>query len=242
MADERPNCTSASDRACIGRSILFDMNDVNELQWRDATLRDLAGSYTYDGKIDQAIALIDQIKNPDTQAMTIRMIGMTAALYRKESPATLRTIFAKLTARAEKIANSDAKAIAYTYIAMAQAFAGLDVDAEKTASGMTNVALRQKAFAETAEIQAERGDMAAAMASIKKIDTASFRNKAYQNIAEILMKDGQYDAALQAANGIDNAMKRAQTLQKLLHEQEKSTRGPRNDTTANPDMPEMDAQ
>src|SRR5690606_28827355 len=71
-AADRPVCSSATDRACIARSILFDMEGVNEMQWRDATLRDLAGSLTYDGKIDQAVGLIDRIKSPDTQAMTIR--------------------------------------------------------------------------------------------------------------------------------------------------------------------------
>jgi len=241
MAEDRPVCTSAADRACVARSILFDMQGVNELQWRDATLRDLAGSYTYDGKIDQAIGLIDQIKNPDTQAMTVRMIGMTAALYRKDAPSELKTIFAKLTTRTDKMTDASGQAIAYTYIAMAQAFAGLDADAEKTAGAMTNAALRHKAFGETAEIQAERGDIEAAMGSIKKIDIASFRNKAYQNVAEIMMKKGDYDGALKSANNIDNAMKRAQTLQKLMHSQEVATRGPRNDTLPE-DMPVMDAQ
>jgi len=228
-ADDRPVCAGAADRACIVRSILFDMKDVREIQWKDSTLRDLAGSLTYDGQIDQAIGLIDQIQNQDTQAMTIRMIGMTAALYRKDAPGDLKIIFAKLDKRAGKIANSDARAIAYTYIAMSQAFAGLDADAEKTALAMSNAALRHKAFGETAEIQAERGDLTAAMGSIKHIDTASFRNKAYQNVAEILMKKGQYDDALKSANNIDNPVKRAQVLQGILHTQEVEKRGPRND-------------
>lgn len=225
-------CPSAADRACVTSAILKDSQSIPEPQWRDQSLRDLASSLTYDGRVDEAIALIAKIKNPDTQAMTIRAIGMTAALYGKDSPPQLKITFTKLAKVAETIKQPDAHAIAFTYIAMAQAFAGLDEDAWATSATMTNVALQHKAYGETAEIQAERGDLTAAMKSIAKITTTSYRNKAYENVAEILIKKDQFDGALKAAEAIDNPMKRVQTMQEILKAQEEKTRGVRNDAAA----------
>lgn len=237
------SCPSADARACIAARILKDSGNIEEKQWRDQTLRDLAASLTYDGQVDEAIALIGQISNPDTQAMTVRAIGMAAALYGKRSDEDLRAVFTKLNAAATKIQQPDANAIAQTYIAMAQAFAKLDDDAWATANAMTNAALKHKAFGETAEIQAERGDVAKAMKSISQIDTASFRNKSYQKVSEILIKKHMYDDALKSAESIDNPAKRAQALLEILKAQEAETRGTRNDmqdegvTTAT-DLPE----
>lgn len=230
-APAQPVCGSAADRACIAAEIMKSADATEEKSWRDQTLRDLSASLTYDNKVDEAIALVAKISNPDTQAMTIRTIGMTAALYGKQSPDQLKETFAKLDKAAAGITHPAANAIAYTYIAMAQAFAGLDDDAWATAGAMTNPALKHKAFGETAEIQAERGDIDAAMQSISKIDAASFRNKAYQNVGGILIKAGKYDEALRAFSAIDNPMKRAQGLQDLLKAQEAASRGPRNDQT-----------
>lgn len=229
QAAAQENCATATNRSCIAAEILKSADEIKEPQWKDVTLRDLAASLTYDKRVDDAIALVPKISNPDTQAMTIRTIGMTAALYGKDSPVVLKETFVKLAAAAATIKQPAANAIAYTYIAMAQAFAGMDADAWATADAMTNPALKHKAFGETAEIQAERGDLSAAMQSIGKIDAASFRNKAYQNIAEILIKKGMYDEALKSATAIDNPMKRAQTLQEILKGQEEKTRGARND-------------
>jgi len=227
-------CSSAADRACITAEILKSAQSVEEASWRDQTYRDLSASLTYDKKVDDAIALVPKISNPDTQAMTIRTIGMTAALYGKDSPDQLKETFKKLSAAAATIKHPAANAIAYTYIAMAQAFAGLDEDAWATAGAMQSPELKHKAYAETAEIQAERGDINAAMQSISKIDTASFRNKAYQSVATILIKAGKYDEALRSISAIDNPMKRAQGLQGLLKAQEEATRGPRNDQAVKP--------
>lgn len=222
-------CASAADRACIARQILTDAEGMDNAQWKDQALRELAISLTYDKRIDDAIALVPKISNPDTQAMTIRGIGMTAALYGRSAPAEMKTTFARLDKAAGAIALPAAQAIAQTYIAMAQAFAGLDDDAWKTASAMTNEALRHKAFGETAEIQAERGDVGKAMASIAKIEVASFRNKSYDKVSDILVKQGKYDDALKSAQMIDNPAKRAQALQNILHAQEEKNRGARQD-------------
>ena len=223
------SCAKATDRACVIARILEDSGSITDASWRDQTLRDTAASLTYDGRIDDAVALVGKITNPDTQAMTIRAIGMAAALYGHMDAPALRVMFGKLAKAATAITQPDAQAIATTYIAMSQAFAGLDADAHATAAAMTNAALRHKAYGETAEIQAERGDLPAAMASIAEIDAASYRNKAYANVADILIKKDRFDDALTAAQAIDNPAKRAQTLLAILKAQEEKTRGPRKD-------------
>jgi hypothetical protein len=222
-------CENAAARACIADAIIADAMATTEPQWRDQILRDVSGSLTLEGRVDDAIALVGKIENPDTQAMAVRTIGMASALYGKNTPEQMRDIFVKLKKAASIITQPDAHAIALTYIAMAQAFAGMDDDAWATAAAMTNAALRHKAYGETAEIQAERGDFPAAAKSIGFIDTASFRNKAYQKISEILIKKENFDDALKAAQMIDNPTKRAQAMQELLHAQEKQSRGPRRD-------------
>lgn len=222
-------CPTGNDRACVADQIIADALATPEESWRDQILRDVSASLTHDNRIDDAVALVGKVTNPDTKAMTIRTIGMTAALYGNRSPEDLKGIFGKLAKAAATIAQPDANAIAYTYIAMAQAFAGLDDDAWATAAAMGNAALKHKAYGETAEIQAERGDLAAAMKSIGFIDTTSFRNKAYSNVAGILVKKGLYDEAYKAANGIDNPTKRAQAMQALLKAQEEKAKGKRRD-------------
>ncbi len=228
------NCSSVTDRACIEEKIINDALAATETNWKDQILRDVAASLTYDGRIDDAIALVAKVTNPDTQAMTIRTIGMASSLYGKNSKEQLKAVFEKLTKAAGIITQPDAHAIAFTYIAMSQAFAGMDDDAWATAAAMTNAALRHKAYGETAEIQVERGDLSAAMKSIRFIDTVSYRNKANQSVATILIKKNKFDDALQFAQAIDNPVKRAQTLQNILKEQEETTRGPRKDAALEP--------
>lgn len=223
------DCAAAKDRACVESAIIADALSSPEDSWKDQILRDVATSLTYDARVDDAIALIPKIANPDTQAMTVRAIGMAAALYGKQSPEQMRTVFTKLAKAAQVITQPAAHAIALTYIAMAQAFAGLDEDAWATSAGMENAALRHKAYGETAEIQAERGDLTAAMKSISMIDAVSYRNKAYGNVAAILIEKQMFDEALRAAQAIDNPVKRAQSLQSILKAQEEKTRGTRKD-------------
>ncbi|MBU6235139.1 MAG: hypothetical protein KGQ41_04785 [Alphaproteobacteria bacterium] len=230
--EARADCASASDRACVAAKIIADADATKEDPWRDQILRDVAASLTYDDKIDQAIGLIAKIKNPDTKAMTIRAIGMAAALYGKQNQDQLRAVFEKLAKVAVTIPQPDANAIAFTYIAMSQAFAGMDEDAWATSAKMTNAALRFKAYGETAEIQAERGDLAAAMKSVGFIQSSAFRNKAHANVAGILIKKDMFDEALKAALAIDNPTKRAEVLQSILKAQEDKTRGTRKDVAS----------
>lgn len=222
-------CADPADRACLSGLIEQSAGQITEAPWRDQTLRDLAASRTIAGDTDGAIALVPRIQNPDTRAMAIRTIGMAAALYGKYTYIQYKGLFAKLTQQAGTIAEEGPRGIAFTYIAMSQAFARLDDDAAATAAAMTNDALRYKAYGETAEIQAERGDFTRASASLASIESASFRNKAYQTVSGIFATKGDYKSALDLATKIDNPVKRAQALQKLLNQIEEAQQGPRND-------------
>lgn len=208
---------SADDKLCIMAEIKKTADEIDDTNWRDRALRELAKSYTHEGYEDKAVALISQIEKPDTKAMTIRGIGMAAADSNWKDKKRYDELFKKLAEEAEKIEHPPSNAIAYTYIAMSQAFAKDDEGAMATAKAMKNDALRHKAFGETAEIQAERGDYEAAMISIAEIDSISFKNKAYGTVARIFIKRGKLKEAYDSAEKIDNPVARAQVLQNIVN-------------------------
>lgn len=208
---------SVDDHACLFRQIEGEAVKITEPRWRNQAYRDLAVSMAMDGEYDNAASQIDKIDNADTQAMTVRAIGMAVAIHQKLSVETYRLIFSKLDKKAATIKDPGAKDIAYTYIAMAQAFAGLDDDATKTTDNMSNPALKHKAFGETAEIQAERGDYDHALKSINAIDSTAFRNKALYTVADIFIKRGEFDNALKLANQISNPTKKIAAIQDILN-------------------------
>lgn len=209
---------AAQDRACVLNTIESEAVKIDNTSWRDQTYRELAKTKAFEGDMDGAIAVIDKIETPDTKAMTIRGIGMAVADLNMK-PEQYNAVFAKLRKKAEGIEHPPSYAIALTYIAMGQAFAGDNEGAWKTASEMENDALRHKAYGETAEIQAEHDDFEAAMKSIGFIDSEAFRNKAYSTVAKILADRGRYDEALHSAMKIDNAYKKANALQYVLDQQ-----------------------
>ncbi len=209
---------AATDTACLLDTLETLTARIDEPRWQDQTYRELAKLLAQSGQTDRAIALVDRISNPDTRAMTVRGIGMAAA-ERDLSQEEYNNIFKSLHKKARTIDHAPSYAIALTYIAMAQAFAGDDEGATATAAGMENDALRNKAYAESAEIQAERGDLSAAMASIAAIDDAAFRNKAHGLVAEIFADDGNYDEALNAAMAIENTYQQARAVLYILAKQ-----------------------
>ncbi len=211
------DCT-LEDRSCIIGSMLETAKQIETPAWRDQTYRELAKTLAFDGDIDGAITLIEKIETPDTKAMTIRGIGMAAA-DNKLTKEQYAEIFQKLRTAANKIPHPPSFAIALTYIAMSQAFAGDNDGAWKTAAEMENEALRHKAYAETAEIQAEKGDVAAAMKSIGFIGSVAFKNKSYQTVSKILADKKELDGALKAAQAITNPFKKAESLQYVLDTQ-----------------------
>lgn len=217
IAPALPACAK-DDRPCVLGQIEQTALAIENKSWRDQTLRELAKTWAFEGDTDKAIALVSKIQTPDTQALTIRGIGMTAA-EQKFSKEKLDALFIKLRAVSETITHPPSYAIALTYVAMAQAFAGDNEGAWKTASDMKNDALRHKAFAETAEIQAQKGDYKAAMHSIEQIESEAFRNKALNVVSKIFAGNGLYQEALDAVAKITNAYKKSEGLQYVLDSQ-----------------------
>ncbi|MEM9468685.1 MAG: hypothetical protein AAF988_00825 [Pseudomonadota bacterium] len=207
---------SVQDKLCLMQELERTAAEIENKSWRDKTYRELAKSYTYEGYSDKAITLIGKIETPDTRAMTIRGIGMAAADQNMPKE-QYDALFSNLAKEADKIEHKPSKAIAYTYIAMSQAFAKDDEGAIATARSMENDALRHKAFAETAEIQAQRGDAKAAFFSIDEIESSSFKNKALSTVAKIFANDDNLESAYSAANKITNTYNRAQILQYILN-------------------------
>lgn len=207
-----------NDRTCVLNALESSTVKIEKKAWRDQTYRELAKTYAADGHTDKAIEIISKIETPDTQALTIRGIGMAAAkndLSKKE----YNRLFTKLRIAAEKIKHQPSYAIALTYVAMAQAFAGDNDGAWETASDMANAALRHKAYGETAEIQAEMGNFSAAMKSIGFIESEAYRNKAYGHISKILADHGHLQHAYDAALSVTNAYKKSSSIQYLLNVQ-----------------------
>lgn len=215
---EKPSVCEAADIVCLLTLLKDTTEDIEEPRWKDQTYRELAKLLTKNKNVDSAIELIALIGNPDTKAMTIRGIGMAAA----ETDMTqeqYNELFEKLRDEAEDIEHAPSYAIALTYIAMAQAFAGDDDGAMRTAADMKNDALRNKAYGESAEIQAERGDIQAAMTSIAAIESDAFRNKAYRTISKIFADRNQFDNAIESSMAIDNSYQRSQALLYLIARQ-----------------------
>ncbi|MAE51416.1 MAG: hypothetical protein CMH27_06375 [Micavibrio sp.] len=206
------------NRGCVLRNLRHYAQKIEKSTWRDQTFRELAKSYAADGYIDIAISIIDDINSPDTKAMTIRGIGMEMARLGYDQDRLSRE-FDKLRAAAERIDHPPSYAIALTYIAMGQAFAGDNDGSWETAASMTNAALRHKAYGETAEIQAEKGNFDAAMKSIGFIDDEAYRNKAYNIVSKILSDHKYFEQAYKAALEITNDYKKSQSIQYMLDRQ-----------------------
>ncbi len=204
---------------CIQSLIVTETQNIDESRWKNQSYRDLAVSIAFGGDVDGAIGYIKKINNSDTQAMTVRAIGMALAIHKELSVDEYRTMFKKLNDFTPSILDEGARDIAYTYIAMAQAFAGLDDDAHTTTLVMKKDALKHKAYGETAEIQAERGDFARAMRSINAIDSVSFKNKALGIVSSIFLKAGDVEHAYQMAVKITNSTKKSSALQKIVNRQ-----------------------
>lgn len=212
-----PSCALA-DRTCILKVIETESGKIETVTWRDQTYRELAKTKAFEGDMPGAVALIQKIKTPDTQAMTIRGIGMAVADI-KLPPEERIKVFADLRKQAETISHKPSYAIALTYIAMAQAFAGDNEASWATAASMENIALRHKAYGETAEIQAERGDFAAVQKTLGFVDDPAYRSKAYGVITKILADRNFLDDALKAAMAITNPYQKAVALQYVLDKQ-----------------------
>ena len=209
---------SIENRTCLLGALESAADGIENQNWKDQSYRELSKTLAFDGNVEEAITVLNKIQNPDTKALTIRGIGMAVA-DNDLPPTDYKAVFKRLRLESEKIDHPPSYAIALTYIAMAQAFAGDNEGAWATAADMENDALRHKAYGETAEIQAEQGNFEAAMKSIAFIDSKAFRNKAYGIVSKILADGEQLQAAFDAAKQIDNAYKRAAAIQYVLDKQ-----------------------
>lgn len=207
---------AAMDRPCLMKQIETLAPTIDKTEWKDQTLRELAKTYAYEGETAKAIALIGKITDNDTKAMTIRGIGMAAAGLKWERR-RYSELFAKLSEEALKISHTPSRGIAFTYISMAQAFAGDDDAARQTAAGMENIALRNKAYGEAAEIQADRGDLSQAVKSLSAIDSAPYRNKQYDIVSRIFLDKAMVEEAYACAGKINNAYLKAKSIQRILN-------------------------
>lgn len=218
-AEEEAKICDVKDRACVLAEAAQYAEIIDKKAWRDQVYREIAKSYAVDGLFEDARQIMLKIETPDTKALTIRGIGMALSedIYEDEN---IDEMFIILREDAEEIDHPPSYAIALTYIAMAQAFADDNEGAWNTASDMENEALRHKAYGETAEIQAEKGDFKSARISIEKIESTAFRNKAYGIVSKILADKAFYSEAYEAARMISgNSYKTAQTMQYLLDQQ-----------------------
>jgi len=207
------------EKICVINTLISTAEKIDNTAWRDQVYREIAKTLAANNNFDQAYNMIEKIQTPDTQAMTIRGIGMAVADHHFPSEHNEK-IFKALRNKAEKIDHPPSYAIALTYIAMSQAFAGDNEGSWKTAHDMENQALRNKAFGETAEIQAEFGDYVAVKKSIGFIDTESFRDKAYQTVSKILGDKEMYEEAYDSSLMIGNPYKKALAIQYILDVQD----------------------
>lgn len=221
MAAE-PTICSGTDHACLLKELEKTADGIQEVKWRDISYRELAKSLATDGKFTEAMVVVPKIQTGDTQALTIRGIGMAAAAHNLTAD-QYNALFKSLAEIADKITDQPSKDIAYTYIAMSQSFAKQDAAAIATAKAMTNPALKHKALGEIAEVQAERKDAAAAIATLKQIDSLSYQNKSSRTVTLLLADRALYDEAAKVAQGIENPTLKAEALQYIISKQQTVT-------------------
>lgn len=216
-AQDQEAC-APTDKACLIQTLQALTPTIPGDSERDQTWRETAKIMTAAGMVDEAVALIPRIKNPDTQAMTIRGIGMAAAGL-KLPKARQDKLFAALRGHADAITHAPSYAIALTYIGMAQAFAGDDAGAMATAASMSNASLRNKAYAETAEVQAERNDIEAVIQSINAIEDSGYKDKELYIITKIFSDRQQWAHAQRIAQLIVNPYQKSQAYLYILTKQ-----------------------
>ncbi len=216
-----PTVCPGTDKPCLFKELMQAADAIEEAKWRDISYRELSKSLAVDGRFDDAMAIIAKIKSGDTQALTIRGIGMAAADHKLDSDA-YALLFKKLAALADSIPDTPSKDIAYTYIAMSQSYALQDEAALATARAMTNPALRHKALGEIAEVQAQRKDAVSALRTLSQIDSPAYRNKASRTVTLLLSDQSMFDEATKAASGIANPTLKAEALQYIISKQQAS--------------------
>lgn len=211
---------AATDAECLHQEIARAAKALTNKTERDQTYRELAKSWARAGHPEKAVEIVPLIETPDTRAMAIRGIAMELAGLKGPKDKQDK-IFTQLREQAESLkeGHPPSFAIALTYIAMGQAFAGDNEGAWKTAAEIENDSLRHKAYGETAEIQAENGDYENAKISLNKITDIPYKNKACVTISKILANKGMMTQAYDAALQITNPYLKAAAIQNILDRQ-----------------------
>lgn len=207
-------------KASLPICLLDDLEEqipaIKRQSWRDRAWREYAKSRAQLGETRAALEIIDRVKNPDTQAMTIRGIAMATAEAQKPVVDKKR-IFDKLELSAEALEHKPSRRIAMTYIAAARAVAGTDKAAHTTARQIGNRDMRNKAYGEIAEKQAKAGRVAALRESLGKITDTTYANKQRKKTALLLAENNNPQAARELALAIENNnVLTARTLQMLV--------------------------
>lgn len=217
MAQTNPPCT-ATDKTCLLDTLNATAKTIPEDNWRDQTWREVAKAAAAHGQMSQALEIVPLVKNPDTKAMTIRGIAMAVAALNLDTEAR-KEIFSSLRTEADKIEHAPSQAIALTYIAMGQAFAGDHKDSMATASSMTNPALRNKAYGEAAEILAERNNLPYVQENLASIDDPGYKDKEKGLVVKKFADIKSFESALVIANDIVNPYEKAQALLYIMNKQ-----------------------
>lgn len=208
---------NVSNTLCVMAEIKKDAISIENKEWREKALRDLAKTYTQEGYENKAIELINQIQTPDTKARTIQGIGIAAAEKNWSNKKRYKALFSNLAKEVEKLDHAPSYASAYSYIARAQTLSGDNDGAMETARNMKNSALRHKTLGDIAKIQAEKNNVKLSMKSVSEIESEDSRNKAYSTIARIFIRRGKLEPAYIAGQKITNAYIRTQILQSIIN-------------------------
>ncbi len=203
------------DNACISSLLEETLENLENKSWRDQGYRDLAEMYVLQNRPGEALNAIAKINNPDTRAMAIRKSATAVSEIEVTDPE--KTIMFEMFEQASKaIQHHPSMEIALTYLSIAMAEAGLFEEAVNAVPDITNVSLRNKAYAEIAEVQARHKNGTLAIQNIKKIETESFRNQAAKRVAGVLAEHNDFKSAVQITEIISNSAHKAAALQGIL--------------------------
>ncbi len=200
--------------SCLADDLSNTLAILDNKRWSDQGFRDLAEILILDNQPAQAREAIQKIEDPDTRAMAIRKSGMALA----DAPMTetqKKNSFIMLKEEANAIEHKPSMGIALTYIAIAESESGFYEDAVKSVPIIDNVSLRNKAYAEIAEVQARVGLGDMSLPNVERIETLAFKNQVAKRISGVLAENNDIENAYKAIKLISNDAQKAAALQYL---------------------------
>jgi predicted negative regulator of RcsB-dependent stress response len=216
------NC-DRENHTCHYEALLQTVKDIENTKWKDQTYKDVSVLLTSSNQPLKALKTLNLISNPDTKAMAIRACAKVVAehdSYKKNAS----QLFEQLITSADSIEHPPSKAIAYTYIAIAQAEYGAFPNALNTASLMHNESLKNKALAEISKIMAQRNQFNETIEALSSIQSEHYRDKTSLSISKIYSENNQYDEAMKIMSMIHNPYQKSQSLLAIIKNLSLSTR------------------